>query len=121
MAFLAGKSADVVIGSTSYKFEEWRATFKTDIIEVTNFGSSGYAENIAGVTSATVSLKGKLDSTAMAFTAGTSYTLILKASSGVTYTVAARLETIEQTVNVKGAVEVVLNFTSTGSYTAAIA
>jgi hypothetical protein len=121
MAFLAGKSADVVIGVTSYKFREWRATMRGDIIDTTNFGSSGYRENIAGLVGASITLRGLHDSTAMAFTVGTSYTLILKSSASVSYTVSARLETIETGTTVEGAVEAVLTFQSTGSFTAAIA
>ena len=121
MAFLAGKSADVVIGVTSYKFKDWRASMKGDIIDVSNFSSGGYRENIAGLVGATITLKGHLDSTAMAFTVTTSYTLLLKSSAGVTLTVTARLETIDHGAPVEGAVEVTLTFQSTGAFTAAIA
>lgn len=121
MAFLAGKTADVKIGATSYKFREWRINAKTDIIDTTNFSSSGYRENIAGLTGATIDLKGLLDSTAMAFTTGTSYVLILHSSVSVTLTVTARLETIATGTTVEGAVEANLTFQSTGSFTSAIA
>lgn len=121
MAFLAGKSADVVIGAQSYKFREWRAPMKTDIIDTTNFSSGGFRENIAGLTSSTVTLRGLHDSTLMAFTSGNSYTLILKSSAAVTYTIIARLETLETGTTVEGAVEAILTFQSNGVFTAAIA
>lgn len=121
MAFLAGKSADVVIGVTSYKFKQWVASMKGDVLDVTNFGSGGYRENIAGLVGATVTLSGALDSTAMPFAVGTTYALILKSSSGVSVTITGRLETIEHTAAVDGSVDVSLTFQSTGSFTAAIA
>ncbi len=120
MAFLAGKAAGVVVGATSYRFSNWRLSVKMDALDVTNYGSAGFRENIAGLGSATINVSGKLDAGNMAFTAGTVYTLVLQASGSVSFTVAARLESIDVSAPVENVVDATLNFVSTGTFTPAI-
>ncbi len=120
MAFLAGKSGGVSVAAAVWKLSEWTADMQTELVEVTNFESAGYHENIAGITKAEITAKGPFDSTAMALTAGTSYAFTLEASGAVTYAITARVSNIRLITNVAKAVEVEITATSTGSFTAAI-
>lgn len=121
MAQLAGKSGYVALGNTNYAFSMWTADFNTDAVDVTNFSSSGYHENIAGLTGAKITARGPFNSTAMAVTSGTSYAFTLGASGSVTYAVTARVTAIKLTTDVTKAVEVEISAESTGTFTAAIA
>lgn len=121
MGFLAGKSGGVTVGAAVWKLSEWGMDVQTEAIDVTNFESGGFKENIAGLTSAALTFKGKFDSTAMAMTTGTSYSFVLEASGSVSYTVTARVTSIRLTTNVVGAVEVEGAAESTGSFTPSIA
>jgi len=122
MAFnpLAGKAASVSIGTVSYAFDEWKATIKNGLSKVTNFTGAGFAQFIAGITDAKVTLSGPYDEGNMAFTVGNAYTLILGYTSMVTLSVPVLLESIEPDVKVEDAQRVSLSFQSTGSFTAAI-
>lgn len=121
MAFLAGKGGGVTVGVAVWKLSSWTLDMQTDALDVTNFESSGYKENIAGLTSGRISARGPFDSTAMALTAGTSYTFTLEVSSTVSYTVTARVTNISTTTDVTRPVEVSITAESTGSFTASIA
>lgn len=121
MGFLAGKGGSVTVGTATWKLREWSLDMKTDASDVTNFSSSGYRENIAGLTGASLSASGPFDSTAMALTAGTSYSFTLAVSNTVNFSVSARVTNIRVTTNVDRAVEVSISAESTGSFTPAIA
>lgn len=121
MATLAGKSGSINLGAAAYAFREWTVDMQTDAIDVTSFSSSGYKENIAGLTSAKISARGPFNSTAMAVTAGSSYAFVLFASGSVSYSINARITSIRVVTEVSKAVEVDISAESTGSFTAAIA
>ena len=71
MAFLSGKSGSVTVANASWKLREWSLDMRTDASDVTNFSSSGYRENIAGLTGGSLSMSGPYDSASMALTSGT--------------------------------------------------
>ncbi len=120
MAFLAGKNAAVLIGSISFRFDEWKVTLRNQLSKVTNFESQGYADYIDGITDGKITLSGPYDQGNMSFTVGSSYDLILTYISGTTLTVAALLESIDPDVKVEDAERVSLTFQSTGAFSAEI-
>lgn len=61
MAFYAGKSASITISATARPFDTWDVELKAEIVDTTNFTSSGYQENLAGVFSADVTFSGPYD------------------------------------------------------------
>ncbi len=121
MGFLAGMSGSVTVGTATWKLREWSLDMRTDASDVTNFSSSGYRENIAGLTGGSISASGPFDSTAMALTSGTSYSFVLGASATINFTVTARVTSIRVSTTVERAVEVNISAETTGSFTAAIA
>jgi hypothetical protein len=120
MAFLAGKSGGITIGGATWKLSEWAVDMQSEAVDVTNFESAGYVENIAGLTKATITAKGKFDSTLMGATAGTSYAFSLEASGSLAYAVTARITSIKLVTEVSKAVEVEVTAESNGSFTASI-
>lgn len=121
MAFLSGKGGSVTVGTASWKLREWSLDMRTDASDVTNFSSSGYRENIAGLTGGSLSCSGPFDSTAMALTSGTSYSFTLGASNTVNFAVTARVTNIRISTTIERAVEVSITAETNGSFTAAIA
>ena len=121
MAFLAGKAGSIQLAGTDYAFASWTADFKVEASDVTNFTSSGFKENIAGLGSATISARGAFNSAAMAVTAGNSYVFTLKASSTVSYSVTARVTSIKITTDVTKPVDVDISAESNGVFTPSIA
>jgi hypothetical protein len=121
MAFYAGKTGSVTVGAAVWKLSEWTLDFETDIVDVSNFASSGYRENVAGLTKATITGKGPFDSGSMALTSGTQYSITLGLNSGgVTFVIPARVGKISLATNVEGKPEVSFTAESTGTITAAI-
>jgi hypothetical protein len=120
MAFLSGKSGSVTVANASWKLREWSLDMRTDASDVTNFSSSGYRENIAGLTGGSLSMSGPYDSASMALTSGTSYSITLAASNTINFAVTARITNIRVSTSVERAVEVSVSAETTGSFTAAI-
>lgn len=119
MAFISGKEGHVKVSTVEYKFGKWKASFKTNLPKVNNF-TSAYQQLVSGLTSATLTIEGPYDNTAMAFTAGTEYTFLLGFTNTVELSVPAIVESIESSQDIEDAARVTITAQSTGTFTAAI-
>ena len=120
MAIFSGKSGNVAIDTVNWKLREWTLDMDTDIVDVSNFLSSGKRENLDGLTKASISCRGPYDTGSMALTSGNTANFVLKVGGAITFTVTARIAKIRPSVNVEGAGEIEINAESTGNFTAAI-
>lgn len=120
MSFISGISASVGIGATNYSFSKWRVPMKSGLPKVTNFNSAPYQLLVAGVLSASIYLEGPYDTGNMAFSAGVSYTWILRWKSDVNLTVPAFIEEIQGSQDVEDAARVNITAQSSGPFTASI-
>jgi predicted secreted protein len=121
MAQLAGKSGNFTVGASAWELSEWTMDMATEAVDITNFNSGGYREVIAGLTDAKITARGPFNSTAMALTSGTSYSLVLAVSGSVSYSVTALVTNIKLVTEVSKAVMVEVSAVSNGSFTASIA
>lgn len=119
-AFYSGKDGNVAVGATDWRLSSWDLEFNVDILDVTNFESSGAKENIEGLKSAKISAKGPYYTGGMAMTAGTAYTITLTVGGAITFSASFRIGTIKITEDVDGVAMVEFTGESNGSVTAAI-
>ena len=61
MAFYPGRASSVTISATARPFSQYDLDFKGEIVDTTNFTSSGYQENVLGITSCTANFSGPYD------------------------------------------------------------
>ena len=120
MAFYTGKTGTVSIATASQPLTDWSADFKSESIDVTNFSSSGYQENYAGISSADITASGPYDGS-MGAQVGDSAAFVLTAGSGgISYSVTARITSVKIDVNVRGVAICTLTATSNGSYSVSV-
>lgn len=122
MAFYTGKSGSVSIGGSSQPLTDWSADFKVENIDTTNFGSSGFQTNEAGIASADITASGPYDGS-IGLAPGASGEFILTTNSTVgapAFTVTARVNSVKVDVNVKGVAMVNISATSNGSFTVTV-
>src|SRR6185312_16571778 len=100
MGQLAGKSGYAALGNSNFAFSSWTADVQVDVLDITNFTSGGFKENIAGLAGAKITARGPYNSGAMAITAGSTYAMVLGMSASVTFNTTARIETISVTTDV---------------------
>jgi len=120
MAQLAGKGGSIAFGASNLALREWTLDMRVDPIDVTNFDSAGFKENIAGLTSAAISARGPYNQGSMAVTAGSSYAFNLRVNSTTGFAVTARVTSVRLVTGADNAVQVDISAESTGSFTAAI-
>jgi hypothetical protein len=117
MAFYSGKLGSISVGGTTQPLTDWSMDTKVDLIDVTNFGSSGVTANEAGIASAEISASGPYDGSAGA-AAGDNVVFILAVSSVVgapSFTVTARISSIKIDQSVKDVAKVSYSATSNGT------
>lgn len=122
MAFFAGKTGSISIGGNTQPLTDWSAEFKMEQIDTTNFGSSGYQENSAGIAAAEISASGPYDGT-IGLQPGASGTFVLTSSTDVgapAYTVSARVTSVKVDVNVRGVAMATITATSNGTYSVTV-
>lgn len=61
MAAFSGKSGTAAVGGVTMLAKQWNLNQMTGAPDVTNFGSSGWKEVVAGIRSYTVSISGFVD------------------------------------------------------------
>ncbi len=120
MAVLSGKSGSISIGGSNYAFGKWEADFNNDLPDVTNFNSGGCEENISGIDRCNINAEGPYNAGSMPLTVGTAYVFILRASSGVTWTVTARISNLKPITDHKDAVRLAITARSTAVFTPAV-
>ncbi len=123
MAAISGKAGSVVVGSdTLALIKNWSLDESNDLLETTNFGSSGTKEFIAGLYGASGSAEGLSDQSGTAqaalrtaLTGGTSVSLKLYVDSTHYYSGTAFLSGISTSAAVEDVVGVSFNFTFSGA------
>ena len=116
MAFYAGKSGSVSIGASTQPLTDWSLEVASEPIDVTNFSSSGFAENEAGITSANITCSGPYDGSSGA-TIGATAAFVLKYEPvGAGFTVTGRVTNVTVSTNVRGVAQVNITAQSTGSF-----
>jgi hypothetical protein len=121
MPFYSGKLGSISVGGTTQPLTDWSADMKMEVIETTNFGSSGVATNEAGIASIEISASGPYDGSAGA-SPGDSAAFILSTSSAAgapAFTVTARISSIKIDQSVKDVAKISYSATSNGSFTVA--
>ena len=122
MAFYTGKTGSASIGGNTQPLTDWSADFKNESIDVTNFGSSGYQANEAGIFSADITCSGPYDGS-IGLKPGASGTFILTSSTDAgapAYTITGRVTSVKVDVNVRGVAMVTLTATSNGSFSVTV-
>lgn len=61
MAFYPGKSASITISASARPYDTFELDFTSEVIDTSNFTSSGYSENVAGMFQINVSYSGPYD------------------------------------------------------------
>lgn len=120
MAQLSGKSGFVKLGSVSYEFSKWSMDMKSGVPDVTNWGGGGYRELVPGILSATITISGPYDSTAMALTAGNSYVFHLGFDTGLEVSCTAIVSSIRPENDVMDAPRINVTAEQSGSFVASI-
>ena len=141
MAYFAGPSGYVstnlgsVTPQTSYAFEEWKMTWKSTLVDVTNFTTLGAQLMVPAVYSGTIVVKGPYNSGTMAAlqlgggsTQQFGYNglpvnpqyFCLGFGTNVFFTISAWIESMEISTNVKSRAEITITAQSSGSFTAVL-
>lgn len=115
MAYYAGKNSSVTISASARPMDTWSLDLKCDPVDVTNFTSSGYQENVAGVFSADVSFGGPFDGTE-GISQGDSVAVTLGVHASLSYAVTVRLSSVKISTDVKGVARIDATGTSNGSF-----
>lgn len=119
MAFYAGKSASLTIGATAQPMTDWTLDTKEEAVDTTNFTSGGYQESVGGINSADITCTGPYDGTS-GVTMGTAASFVLATGGGgPSFTVTARVTSVNVSTNVRGVATVSITAQSTGSFTVA--
>lgn len=120
MPYYAGKTGTISIATASQPLTDWSADFKVEQIDVTNFASSGYQENEAGIASADITASGPYDGTIGAQVGASAAFVLTAGSGGISYSVTARITSVKVDVNVRGVAMVTVTATSNGSYSVSV-
>ena len=116
MPFYSGKSGSVSIAATVYPLSEWSMEVASEALDTTNFGSTGYQTNEAGITSATITASGPYSGSSPAVI-GASAAFILKYDSVASgFTVTARITNISVSTSARGVGQINITATSNGSF-----
>ncbi len=124
MAKLIGMGGHIAIGSSNYPVIEWSVNVTNELQDVTDTGSAGWANRIAGISTASGSFKAFWGSSAATlstvFTQGTSGTLTMKiGNGGQTVLAPCLIGDYAITNNCKTPVEFSCNWQSDGAITPA--
>jgi len=119
MAFYAGKLATCTIGASAQPMTDWTLDVKEEAIDVTNFTSGGYQESVGGINAADITCTGPYDGTS-GVTMGTPASFVLTTGGGgPSFTVTARVTSVNTSTNVRGVATVSITAQSTGTFSVA--
>lgn len=93
MAIASGKTGSVTIAASARPYDQFDLKFKSEVIDTTNFTSSGWQANVAGVFSADCSFSGPYDQ-AEAVAAGDSLTVTFATGGAASFAVPVRISEI---------------------------
>ena len=119
MAFYAGKLASLTIGAAAQPMTDWTLDVKEEAIDTTNFTSGGFQESVGGIDAADITCTGPYDGTS-GVTMGTVVSFVLAtggAVPGPSFTVPARVTSVNVSTSVRGVATVSITAQSTGTFT----
>lgn len=126
MSRFAGKAGKVMVGTTQVaEITSWSLDIGADAIDVTNFGSSGWKEFVAGLKEWSGSFEGSWDMTdtngqqalQSALTGGTTVTLKLYVDDQKNYSGTALIKALGVEASVDDVVKATFEFQGTGALT----
>ncbi len=113
----AGKASSITINAVSQQQDTWSLALHADAIDVTNFLSGGFQENIAGIFKATATSSGPYSGN-LSLNIGTTYTHTHAAGGGgPSFSATYRITDIKISADVKGALKAEITGESTGAFT----
>jgi hypothetical protein len=119
MPFYAGKTASLTVGASAQPMTDWTLDVKEEAIDTTNFTSGGYQESDGGIRGADITCTGPYDGTS-GVTMGTTASFVMATGGGgPSFTVTARVTSVNVSTNVRGVATVSITAQSTGSFTVA--
>lgn len=119
MAFYAGKSASLTVGASAQPMTDWTLDTKEEAIDTTNFTSGGFQESVGGINGADITCTGPYDGTS-GVTMGTQASFVLATGGGgPSFTVSARVTSVNISTNVRGVATCSITAQSSGSFTVA--
>lgn len=120
MAFYPGKAASVT-QTTARPYDTFSLDFKAEIVDTTNFTSSGYQENVAGVFSCTVSASGPYDGAESIAQGDSIATTFATGGGGPSFAITARLSSVKiDTATRNKAATIAFTGDSNGSFSVTI-
>lgn len=121
MAFFAGKSGSVSISATARPYDTWEIDATSEIVDVTNFTSSGYSENVAGVFQINVSFSGPYDGSEGIAQGDSVAVTFATGGAGPSFVVTNRLSSVKiSTATRNKAATIAATGVSTGSHSLSI-
>lgn len=118
--YISGKAASISIQGVTMAFRKWKLSMKADALDVTNLTSGGYREVIDGIISGSLSMEAPYDQGNMPLDVGTTYTVVLTYTTGITLTVSALITEIAPDIDVKREEVISVSAEVTGTFTATI-
>lgn len=115
MAIASGKTGSITI-STARPYDNFSIDFQNEVIDTTNFTSSGYAESVAGVFQARISFSGPYDGSE-SISQGAALATVFVTGSAVSLTITTRVESVKIETAVRNKADTIsVTGISTGSY-----
>jgi hypothetical protein len=116
---LSGKIGYVNIGSTPYAFRHWSVPLKAEILDVSNFLSAGFDQEIVGFFGCKIDLEGPYDEGNMPLTVGAlgTFHLGFNATGAIELLVNAIVDEVTATVDAKKEQTLKVSAKSTGVFT----
>lgn len=119
MAFASGKTGSITI-STARPYDTFSLSFESEVIDVTNFTSSGYQENVAGVFHCDIQFSGPYDQ-AETIAQGALLSTVFVTGGSTSFTVSTRVKTVRIETGVRNkADQISVSGTSSGTYSITI-
>jgi hypothetical protein len=121
MAFYPGRASSVTISASARPYNQFDLDFNAEIVDTTNFTSSGYQENVTGITKADISFSGPYDG-AEGLAPGDSVSLVFAlGGGGPSFTVTTRLSSIKiNTAASNQVAQISVSGTSNGTFSVTI-
>jgi hypothetical protein len=121
----SGKTGSVSIGGSAQPLTDWSLEISSEPVDITNFTSQGYEENMSGITRANITCSGPYDGLisanigdagglVTAFILSTGTTLGASPTTGPSFTINGRVTSVSISQNVRGVAMVNITAQSNG-------
>ncbi len=119
-AISSGKTGSVTINATARPYDQFDIKFKSEVIDTTNFTTSGYQTNVPGIFSADVSFSGPYDG-AEAIAQGDSIAITFATGSAVSLVITTRLSEVGISTAARNkADQIAVSGTSNGTFSVSL-